>query len=455
MRILSLFAGIALGVLLAQALGWATRHDPLTVPAFAHESVEDDDEVARLREENRRLMGELRARQDVLRREAEERATSAAEQGSDSPSAPISAGTSSIREELRLLLDSDVLRRLLENDPSAGLDLLLRAYMEADRAADAFRVLQRIGITESNSGYLEWVFDGLRSAGDRAAAIECGLLALEHGELYPDMALELSKLAPDRALAMLDRLAAESPDAGYDSLRVFQLFALGRGDEAEAVFAQLVERGEATGMHWEEFVSQRPELAVGMLRDALAGGGEEDEAYFLRGQLIAALRDSGQTEAALGELRSLLAGPVHDTELVNQYFELDPEGARAWLEDRLGSSDGQQPELLVLHAEHLMADGRQTEAVGILWRLFDESQDWRATRQLLEHDTALAVPRMTEDARRRRDDELLGDIADRLWAVGSTGRAEQLWREAAALDPGDGEWSEKLADVANGRDPLQ
>ena len=46
---------------------------------------------------------------------------------------------------------------------------------------------------------------------------------------------------------------------------------------------------------------------------------------------------------------------------------------------------------------------------------------------------------------RVEDDEALGDLADIYAASGNTGKALELYRRAAAIDPEDSEWQGKIA----------
>ena len=343
-------------------------------------------------------------------------------------------------------------------------EVLLRIWVETGAPQRAFGLLAAVDaqLPDLGNEYRLYVARALRDQ-KRPEALDAYLLVLAHDVCHREALDDLAHLDAHGALAALE-LRMQANDLGDEQRkalpkeRVRLLFAAGRKAEAIALLQTLLPGGEVGDDLLQRLIEHAPKSACEHFQQRMASATEDGARHQFRRLLVQALRAAGDSTAARRELEAMLAVDPDDDGALTELAKLDPAAAEARFRQRYAQPAG-RAELLRL-ANGLRAAGNQEEAAAIEWQEFtatpgdDELQDTLlASRSLplaermLEHARALPTP--PEDY-----DELLGNVADTLWHHGQGERAIALWRQARAIEPSDSEWTEKLAAVAAGRDPL-
>jgi tetratricopeptide (TPR) repeat protein len=227
-----------------------------------------------------------------------------------------------------------------------------------------------------------------------------------------------------------------------------------------------------------------PALAISRSAALVDAAAPEDrsDAWLGHAELLARL---GRTSEALAILRAELALHPNSANAVALLCALDPAAGEAQLRALIDAGDPEMEWTGQLVA-HLAADGRPAEAASYLRLLAANghsvgSADWGAlgaacaqqgdranadaawlealalengdpdpwTQPLLESaPDALLAALEARVASGGANDEFWGALAEARWAHGDRDGAISAWKQAALLDPADGEWPAKLASAA-------
>jgi tetratricopeptide (TPR) repeat protein len=454
---LALVAGLALGFVLSR--GTSARviaREGLTAPATLappeRVGQHRGDEVALLRAEIERLRAQIVERREATAAGAE--ATAAA----SAPSAPesVADGSTDPAGARDARLEAELLRALSELESFGSRHrnqfawFMTTAYVQAERSHEALAMLERLEVTDGD--LYATAASGLEQAGDPAAAAQ----ALERGLALDSSSTELANrlvgLDPARAVAALDRaLAAEEPP-GAPAKRLSRagaLLALGREAEARVALDGLVADDPSDVGVLEALGRIDPVRAEALLRARMAAG---DDAGVPLARLLAS---QGRSAEAAALYQDLLAGDPNHAGARVELLELDPELAFQSIQ-RAAQQQARDPELWYTLGEQWLARGDPQQAIEAWLGAFERepgNSEWE--QRLLEHAPARLIAAYEAGVRGSDDDELWGDLADTYWRQGRVSDARAAWQRAARLDPGDGEWSGKLAALAAGQDPLE
>lgn len=416
---------------------------------------------------NRELVAEverLRAERDIWT-DAQRRAAGAAPRPEAAPAALAAdgenavapaAGTSeavdALLGDLMAQLRGGGLRGRFEQQPYELVRFVLGNWLACGQPQAALALLRRLPPELVDTEIVAQVGQALKAAGDVAGAREALLSGLRQDGFDWGVVTMLADVDPVAGLARLREIAAldpAGPGPGFHTAELDLLLAAGRTDEAKALLRTVGREPGAWGdgdvPPWlEVLVNRAPALALEMLDHGPPQGIGNVEAAILRARSQRAVGDGAAAQATLtGVVRE---HPDADYAW-NMLAEIDAAAALHMLES-LGSAAA-SPGLSVRRADLLLRTGRTDEAAGILLGIAESN--WELARDaLLRASPDIAVAK----ARQHRDDELLGDAADQAWQAGRQQQAIDLWREAQQIDPGDGEWREKLRAALTGGQPL-
>jgi len=167
----------------------------------------------------------------------------------------------------------------------------------------------------------------------------------------------------------------------------------------------------------------------------------------IMGQLAELYAEMGHTERALELFHDALAIDPADGQWQSKVSLLGGlDMTRTILEEKL-EADANNDEVVGRLGDVAAFLGERDKAVEMYTRaltLDPGDEEWRESlRQVAGTDALLTV--LEPLLGRVEDDEALGDLADIYAASGNTGKALELYRRAAAIDPEDSEWKGKIA----------
>jgi cytochrome c-type biogenesis protein CcmH/NrfG len=164
----------------------------------------------------------------------------------------------------------------------------------------------------------------------------------------------------------------------------------------------------------------------------------------LIGDLADAAAETGDTRASLeAYLRAMETDP-RDSEWAGKVAELDPARGAALLE-RAAAARPDDAEILANLAQVYFAQGRDAAALPALERALALDPDEQVAGRLVKLDAARAVTLLERALASTPDkDELWGDLAEGYAALDRTADAVRAFRRARELDPEDQEWSQRL-----------
>lgn len=449
------FLGGAAAMFLAQA--WIGGEAPLRPAEAAGRTESAERELAQLREEVARLRNQP-METSASHREPSSAAAVEAAATRQELAQPVRDLLDHLLRELRELLTAGLLPAHYAERLEELAELLLQAWLDAgrpERASLLLAVLARFELHGVSASTVVRIGTTLLEAGDRQGAREAFLAALRlQGDNW-QAAVELARLDPAAGLALVEELLSRSREEGADALawqRLLFLIASKRGAEVqdEIAAAGRIENAEGSGGPpllglLAEF---DPKLAM-VLCDAKLAKGKDADVELLR---ATALRNQGKRAEAVAALRALLEREGERSDAWEMLQQIDAEGAL-----RVAAALGQRSNAaapVLRQVEILKSLGRTEEAAAML------EEAWRrepraAAYSMAATDALRWSAQILEQARRTRDDELLGDYADELCKLGRLPEALQVYQEAARLDPGDGEWPSKIRELQAGRNPLR
>ncbi|MGE0144000.1 MAG: tetratricopeptide repeat protein [Planctomycetota bacterium] len=470
MRTRSFCLGLVLGgalaatpFLLGAGSGSAPGPEDLDAGGEAGSSA-DRSELDRLRDENARLQKALEAARGNGRAEVEtaeanagsEDDAEATEASAGQPIDPIEAGNKAralefLLAEVREMLEFGLLAERYGKEPIELGHLVLQIWMQLDKPERALRVMQALFEIGFDADNAHWVAQALAQKGDKIRARDALLLGLKKEPTNWGVINLLATIDPELALQSQAELLASSSETNdqVDHQRALLLLSAKRTTDALALIDRLISEGKMSDGTWDNLVRLDPTSAVARLRKFLEASPDQVQ-HRLR--LVTALRTSGDTAGARTEIDTMLAQAPDNQAAVQAFGELDRNAALRWLESRIaGTPTGAT---YGLYGAQLQAAGRQEDAINAYYQAFQLEPNSGHHYQLLRMAPARFANQMAETARQRKDDEFLGDIADALWPLGQRERALALWDEALRLDPGDGEWVNKVRKARAGEDPF-
>lgn len=342
-------------------------------------------------------------------------------------------------------------------------EFLMRVWLTHGELERAWRLLAHADpqLDEINPDYRVVIARALRDT-KSPHAVDAYQLILRRNGSDTSILVELAEFDLAAALASLDLHAQTHPgdEAAENERHQNRVRALFAGRQTKAALAELerlLAAGELPGDLLQRLQEHAPERAVAVLRQRLAKSTDPDEAVGIRISLLDTMRKAGDQKAARAELDALMLERPDDLNLLSRLGEFDPALAESRWRERM-ALDPNVPNTLGL-AEQLERLGRREEAEALTWDVFvrnpaDSGPRYRLlagaslpmAERMLAHLDSLPTPPGDMD-------ETLGDLGDLFWENGQRDRAMAMWRRAQTLDPGDGEWSNNLANVAAGKDP--
>ena len=371
-----------------------------------------------------------------------------------------------IPEELLATLRDDLGLELLALMASRGsvertevVKLVVVAYLKEGDPHAAHRALEAY---EYPFSFLHRrVADALRDAGDDGAAALAyhQALALDPRDWRP--ARELLELDPQLVIETLRAALPDGPVHGKDQIEANLAEALqATGDLAGAhrVVFDALARDETDWRLLGLLGELDPQDAERRLYTLAEETGDVEQYC----QLADLLANQGRPEEAANLLLRQIASVPSDVETVDVLYDelagVAPARAYEHLtaslpEDRVRQEDADRWGNL---GEALWEQGDEERAVEAWGRaILAESEDPDThVDYLRQHAPERIVPLLERRSRANDNDEILGSLGDAYWRAGRHEDALNAWRRASDLDPRDGEWSDKIAAVRTGRDPL-
>jgi tetratricopeptide (TPR) repeat protein len=375
--------------------------------------------------------------------------------------AALAAANPLVADLSSLLADPDLLARVGADD-AAATGFLMHLYLGLGDLDAALALAQRTPTSAGTWAQLAGAFDGVGRGADAAnayaAALEAaGRFAWE--EPLASWASRLAELDPARGLVVLERnSSATGDDPGVMQLALARSMArTGREEEARATLLALVQRNAEVSSALAALAEFDPALAESELRRLIGLGGQSA----LEVQLAQLLVSQGRTEDAIAAIEAGLRNPGDQayaflsTALSSLSGAIDDERLSRWVESAGPGSGFHQ-----MVGQHFADNGDLARALPYIeegWQRQLENESYLSAlpQSLIDAQPQTARALVDAAASRAGDrDEVWGDVADHYWRLGDAAAAENAYRRANQLDPGDGEWTGKLAALAEGRSPF-
>jgi tetratricopeptide (TPR) repeat protein len=375
--------------------------------------------------------------------------------------AALAAGNPLIGELSGLLADPALLA-LVSASEEATADFLMHLYLGLGDLDAALSLAQRTKPKAGTWSQLAQAFDAAgrtKEAADAyAAALEAaGRFAWE--EPLAGWATRLSELDPARGLALLEQRRAQGGATDHSAMRLAlarSMARTGRVDEAREALLALVAENREVASSLAALAEFDAALAESELRRLIGGGHAE-----LHHQLVELLAGQGRDTDALAALDAALGAPTDlSYALISSALQHMPElvdDARlaTWIANN-GNASGLHQQV----GEHFANTGDMERATpwfqsGWEMQLSNEGYLSQLPQSLIDQNPTLVRGMVDAAAQRAGDrDEIWGDVADHYWRLGDAAAAENAYRRANQIDPGDGEWTGKLAALAEGKPPF-
>ena len=344
-----------------------------------------------------------------------------------------------------------LLRERFKEDATELATFVMQTWMANGQPERALQLLQTLRLPGFTSDTAHWIAQALKEKGNRTLARDALLIGLRINPTDWSVIQMLAEIDPDAALEAQARHLANAGEVGDEvpMQKALLLLAAHRRDDALKLIDQMIADGKMADYVWDQLVEREPAAAAERLRVQLAAQPEDDEVQL---RLVTALRNAGDATAARAQIDAMLARSPDNAAAMTALGELDRRAALTVLEARIGTAPTGQT--YYLYGQQLAAAGRTEDAITAYWQAWQLQPGNGYQYQLLQLAPERYATQMAEVARRNNDDEALGDIADALWQRGRHDEALVLWEEALRLDPGDGEWVNKVRQVRAGHDPF-
>lgn len=448
----SFLLGLAIGlVVMFLALEFSAATSVADASELALEQERSGD-VARLEEKVAELEAEIALSRPESEREATSDGDAPAKEAPEAAEAiPASAKADRLKRELDRLVAAGLIGASFENDDDELLEFLTNSWVMGGRPQEALTLLQVFRGSMNVSKLALSVAQALTKAKQPGLAVEAYLMGLEY---KPARAIAaLLKLAPERALAALDDPALLKKHAGnVRQGRIQLLTALGRVDEAFATADAQLRENKLNNSSWPLLIKASPAEAEKRLRKLASTTSDSGRRRFFELQLVDAMHGLGRTSEAIAKLERGLAESF-DTPWVQKLGKLNRAKALSLLEQRTKQHPREQASWN-LYGSQLIESGRKADAYRVLDRALTMRYQESIANNMIRADPLRASQRLEGRARQKRDDEMLGDIADALWKAGYKSRARNYYEEALRFDSDDSEWVRKTKYVRSGRSPF-
>ncbi len=268
---------------------------------------------------------------------------------------------------------------------------------------------------------------------------------------------QLAEADPAAALARAERFAQGETTPNQDLTLAQLLSKAGQGAAARERALGLIGQGELLLPAIAILAEQDPEAAEAEIRERLEAG---EQSTGLDRQLLEIMLDHGRQEEAIELLEDRVASGLGDSELLLQALRGMPAGiVEEHLEGWIESSPDQSGMNFAVAGHFAGTDpGRALDyyASSFEAQFAQGSGYLRAIPDsVLLHDPGRAMSILSSGAARAgRNDEIWGDLGDHYWRLGEKQLAEQAWRQAAEIDPQDGEWSGNLQALTLDQPPV-
>jgi len=256
----------------------------------------------------------------------------------------------------------------------------------------------------------------------------------------------LAGLPPETRRPLLEKLVVQQP-TNDELIGDLADTAVELGDTSSAItrYLQAMELDPRDSEWAGKIAKLDPVRGASLLERAAAAQPERAD---IQANLAQAYFAQGRDGAALASFERALALNPEDDEIAGRLVKMDPGRAVPFLERALATTPDRD-ELWGDLAEGYAALDRTADAVRAFRRARElDPQDDEWSQRLLQLDPGSELA--SAEARAREspgNDELWGDLGDAYASSGRTSDALTAYRRAADLDPDDGEWAPKIAEL--------
>lgn len=356
--------------------------------------------------------------------------------------------------ELDTVFQLGLVHERFKDDPYDLGWFLMSTYLESNRPDEAMALMTRLAEMEmfdpSMAQNIAMMYDDSLDPGGATAAWERAL-GLNPGD--QQSALRLAELDPSLALSTLQSALAEQEAPGETSTRMRLAEVLevsGRDDEARAILDQLYSEGNFDWSTWDLMAKLDPEAAEERLREQIAATGDSDLTERLAGVLAA----NGNEVEAVSTLVALLEQEPGRSSARSQLLELDPDQGFAYLKTAAPLNPDDSSLWTELGDQYLQRNDSASAVDAWLTAFRNSPGDTMWANRLQEHAPEQLISEYEAATAGSTNDELWGDMADTYWRTGRFDDALFAWKKANEIDPGDSEWTSKIASVENNTDPF-
>lgn len=356
--------------------------------------------------------------------------------------------------ELDTVFQLGLVHERFKDDPYDLGWFLMSTYLESDQPDEAMALMAKLGEMEmfdpSMAQNIAMMYDDSVDPGGATVAWERAL-GMNPGD--QESARRLAELDPSLALSTLQSALAEQEAPGDTSTRMRLAEVLevsGREEEARAILDQLYAEGNFDWSTWDLMVKLDPQVAEDRLREQIAATGDSDLTERLAGVLAA----NGDEEEAVSTLIALLESEPGRSSARSQLLELDPDQGFAYLKNAAPLNPGDSSLWTELGDQYLQRNDSASAVDAWLTAFRNNPGDTMWANRLQEHAPEQLISEYEAATSGSTNDELWGDMADTYWRTGRFDDALYAWKKANEIDPGDSEWTSKIASAESNSDPF-